>query len=70
MGQLLLGTERRAGSSSGVQGGGQGRGHKHTHRGSESPAATFGKSCLSPVEESEGKRLIGSRGRFGRKGVL
>ena len=25
---------------------------------------------MSPVEESEGKRLIGPRGRFGRKGVL
>lgn len=31
-------------------------GHRHTHRGSEGPAATVGQSWLSPGEESEGKR--------------
>ena len=47
-----------------------GRGHRYTHRGSEGPAATFGKSWLNPGEEAEGKSLIGPRGRLGRKGVL
>lgn len=68
MGQPLLGKEGRAGSS--VQGGGQGEGHRYTHRGSEGPAATSGKSWLNPGEEAEGKSLIGPRGRLGRKGVL
>lgn len=69
MGQPLLGKEGRAGSS--MQGGGQGGGTGiHTHRGSEGPAATFGKSWLNPAEEAEGRSLIGPRGRLGRKGVL
>lgn len=52
-------------------GGRAGRGHRlHTHRGSEGPAATFGKSWLNPAEEAEGRSLIGPRGRLGRKGVL
>lgn len=63
---------RRAGSSTDFPGGGPERGrgvHRHTHRGLEGPAATFGKSWLSPGEESEGKRLIEPRVRSGRKGV-
>lgn len=67
MGQPLLGKEGRAGSS--MQGGGQG-GHTgiHTHRGSEGPAATFGKLWLNPAEEAEGRSLIDPEAAWGGKG--
>lgn len=48
--------ERRAGAARTFTVEGEGGGvHRHTHRGLEGPAATFGKSWLSPGEESEKK---------------
>lgn len=47
-----------------------GRGHRHTHRGSEGPAATFGKSWLSPGEESEGEMADWDKDPLREEGVL
>lgn len=70
VGQLLLGIEAGLGAAptSTVEGE-KGGVHRHTHRGSEGPAATFGKSWLSPGEESEGKMPIEPRVGSGWKGV-
>lgn len=56
MGQLLLGTERRAGSSSGVQGGGQGRGSQAYSQGIGKPRGNFWKVLLESCGGIRGKK--------------
>lgn len=54
----------------GAEGESVGTGLRHTHRGSEGPAATFGKSRLRPGEESEGDRADWNEDALREEGVL